>query len=105
MTTGSRVLSHARHCFRLAQAPFLPGAWEGGLKVLEVAKTVVVTKELEEMLHGPFNAVGSEAGFVLLAGKVDRPDRVTAFIDGVHALNLPLVVIAEKGGRRRGRIS
>lgn len=81
--------------FAVGSGNFLPAAWEGGLKVLEVAKQVVVTKELEEMLHGPFNAVGPSSGFVLLAGHVERRDRLDAFLKAVAALDLPLLAITD----------
>ena len=88
-------LTECRSLFAIGSGALVAAAWEGGLKVLEVAKQVVVTKELEEMLHGPFNAVGPGVGFVLLAGKVDRLDRLAAFVAGVRALDLPLLTVAE----------
>ncbi len=81
--------------FAVGSGHLLPAAWEGGLKVLEVAKQVVVTKELEEMLHGPFNAVGPLAGFILLAGHVARRDRLDAFLKAVAALDLPLLAVSD----------
>jgi glucosamine--fructose-6-phosphate aminotransferase (isomerizing) len=90
-------LADAGALFVIGAGQQLPAAWEGGLKVLEVAKQVVVTKELEEMLHGPFNGVGPDSGFILLAGRVNRPDRIAAFINGVQAVGRPLLSIAEPG--------
>ncbi len=81
--------------FAVGSGAFLPAAWEGGLKVLEVAKRVVVTKELEEMLHGPFNAVGTDSAFILMAGAIGRRDRLDAFMAAVAALDLPLLAITD----------
>ena len=81
--------------FAVGSGGFLPAAWEGGLKVLEVAKQVVVTKELEEMLHGPFNAVGPSSGFILLASHIERQDRLDAFLKAVAALDLPVLAITD----------
>ena len=88
-------LGDTQSLFVVGSGDLLPAAWEGGLKVLEVAKQVVVTKELEEMLHGPFNAVGPTSSFILLAGSIERGDRLDAFRKAVAALDLPLVTIAD----------
>lgn len=90
-------LADARALFVIGAGQQLPAAWEGGLKILEVAKQTVITKELEEMLHGPFNAVGPDSAFILLAGPVGRVDRIAAFINGVQAVGRPLLSIAESG--------
>lgn len=89
------LLRDTRAIFAVGSGAFLPAAWEGGLKVLEVAKQVVVTKELEEMLHGPFNAVGPDSAFILMAGAIGRRDRLDAFLKAVAALDLPLLTIAD----------
>ena len=81
--------------FAVGSGAFLPAAWEGGLKVLEVAKQVVVTKELEEMLHGPFNAVGPDSAFILMAGAIGRRNRLDAFMSAVAALDLPLLAVTD----------
>jgi glucosamine--fructose-6-phosphate aminotransferase (isomerizing) len=86
--------------FVVGSGTLLPAAWEGGLKILEVAKQVVVTKDLEEMLHGPFNGVGPEAGFILLAGSVNRPDRLAAFLKGARAVGSRVLTLAEPGVAR-----
>ena len=90
-----RLLLDAQAVFAVGSGAFLPAAWEGGLKVLEVAKQVVVTKELEEMLHGPFNAVAPTSAFIFMAGHVERRDRVDAFLKAVAALDLPLLAISD----------
>jgi len=90
-------LADARALFVIGAGQQLPASWEGGLKILEVAKQVVVTKELEEMLHGPFNGVGPDSAFILLAGSVGRTDRIAAFVSGVHAVGRPLLSIVEPG--------
>lgn len=90
-----RHLLEAQAIFAVGSGDFLPSAWEGGLKVLEVAKQVVVTKELEEMLHGPFNAVGPTSAFLLLAGTIQRHDRLDAFLQAVTALDLPMLAVTD----------
>lgn len=87
------LFAETQAIFAVGAGDLLPAAWEGGLKILEVAKQVVVTKELEEMLHGPFNAVGPTSSFVLLSGRVGQVDRLQAFLKGVAALALPLLMI------------
>ncbi len=71
-----------------------PAAREGGLKILEVAKLPVVTTELEEMMHGPFNGVGPDAGIILLAAETAAPQRLPAFLKGVAAVEVPFLGIA-----------
>lgn len=75
--------------FRLANVLFVVGAGvqvpialEGALKVLEVAKMPVLARELEEMMHGPFNGVGPEAGIVLITDELAQAQRVSAFVEG-----------------------
>lgn len=95
VTQWTERFASLQSVFAIGSGALLPAAWEGGLKVLEVAKQVVVTKELEEMLHGPFNAVGPSSGFILLAGHVERRDRLDAFLKAVAVLDLPLLAIAD----------
>ena len=95
VTQWTEAFADLQAIFAIGSGALLPAAWEGGLKVLEVAKQVVVTKEIEEMLHGPFNGVGPSSGFILLAGHVERRDRLDAFLKAVAALDLPLLVIAD----------
>jgi glucosamine--fructose-6-phosphate aminotransferase (isomerizing) len=64
----------------------VPSAFEGALKVLEVAKMPVITKELEEMMHGPVNGVGPRTGIVVVADATARRDRLTALLDGIALL-------------------
>ncbi len=72
----------------------VPTALEGALKVLEVAKMVVVPKELEEMMHGPFNGVGPSTGIILVADEIAQQHRVAAFLEGVKLIGTAHVVIA-----------
>lgn len=87
--------------FRRADALFVvgagsqvPTALEGALKVLEVAKMPVVPKELEEMMHGPFNGVGPATGIVLIADQIGQGQRLTAFLDGVKLIGTASATIA-----------
>jgi fructoselysine-6-P-deglycase FrlB-like protein len=80
--------------FVVATGPMYGAACEGGLKILEVAKFPVISKELEEMMHGPFNAVGPDVGIILLAGATPVPSRLAAFLKGAAAVGMPLLTIA-----------
>jgi glucosamine 6-phosphate synthetase-like amidotransferase/phosphosugar isomerase protein len=87
--------------FREADALFVvgagtqvPTALEGALKILEVAKMPIVPKELEEMMHGPFNGVGPASGIVVIAGETARGERLSAFIEGVRLIGTASVTIA-----------
>ena len=87
--------------FRNADALFVvgsgnqvPAALEGALKILEVAKMPVIPKELEEMMHGPFNGVGPASGIVLVAGAISQGQRLSAFIEGVRLIGVALATIA-----------
>lgn len=87
--------------FREADALFVigagsqaPAALEGALKVLEVAKMPVIAKELEEMMHGPFNGVGPATGIVLVADATARSDRLSAFLKGVRLIGTAFAGIA-----------
>lgn len=68
-------------------------AAEGALKVLEVAKLPVLDYELEESLHGPFNAFGADTGLVLLAAADASPARTRAFPALPFAPLAPLVAV------------
>ncbi len=72
----------------------VPTALEGALKVLEVAKMPVVPKELEEMMHGPFNGVGPATGIVLIADEISQGRRLSAFLEGVKLVGTASVTIA-----------
>jgi glucosamine--fructose-6-phosphate aminotransferase (isomerizing) len=72
-----------------------PAALEGGLKVLEVAKLPVIGKELEEMMHGQFHAIGPGAGIVFLAGAAGGTVRPGDLRRVVEAVGVPIVAIAE----------
>lgn len=72
-----------------------PAAAEGALKILEVAKLPVLDFELEESLHGPFNAFGHTTGLVLLAAADASPARTRAFVAAARHVGAPLLVLAE----------
>jgi glucosamine--fructose-6-phosphate aminotransferase (isomerizing) len=72
----------------------VPAAYEGALKILETAKLLAEGRELEEILHGYFNAVGPETGVILLAGPGAPPEQVAAFCRGAAIVGAPLVTIA-----------
>ena len=89
--------------FRNADALFVvgagdqvPSALEGALKILEVAKMPVIPKELEEMMHGPFNGVGPNTGIVLIADEISQGQRLAAFIEGVKLIGTAFATIAAR---------
>ena len=85
---------HADALFVVGAGSQAPTALEGALKVLEVAKMPVVAKELEEMMHGPFNGVGSATGIVLVSDEIAQGHRLSAFIAGVKLIGNPFASIA-----------
>jgi glutamine---fructose-6-phosphate transaminase (isomerizing) len=85
---------HADALFVVGAGSQVPTALEGALKVLEVAKMPVVAKELEEMMHGPFNGVGSATGIVLVADEIAQGHRLSAFIAGVKLIGIAFASIA-----------
>lgn len=72
-----------------------PAAVEGGLKMLEVAKLPVIGKELEEMLHGQFHAIGAGAGIVFLAGMIGKSNRIGDLRRVIDTVNVPVISIAD----------
>jgi glutamine---fructose-6-phosphate transaminase (isomerizing) len=87
--------------FRDADALFVigagsqvPAALEGALKVLEVAKMPVIPKELEEMMHGPFNGVGPATGIILVTDEIAQGHRLSAFVQGVKLIGTAFASIA-----------
>jgi glucosamine--fructose-6-phosphate aminotransferase (isomerizing) len=74
-----------------------PAAREGALKILEVAKVLVASFELEESLHGPFNAVAPDLGVVLVAGEIPQRERLAAFVRAVREVGAPLLIVADGG--------
>lgn len=71
-------------------------AVEGGLKMLEVAKLPVIGKELEEMMHGQFHAIGEGCAVVFLAGDIERVGRIADLRRVVEAVGVPLIAIADR---------
>jgi len=74
----------------------VPTALEGALKILEVVKMPVIGREIEEMVHGSFNAVGPETGLVLLAGEIPQIDKVQGFRKAAESISAPLMTIADQ---------
>jgi glucosamine 6-phosphate synthetase-like amidotransferase/phosphosugar isomerase protein len=95
------AVTHWVEKFRQADALFVVGAGtqvpvalEGALKVLEVAKMPVVPKELEEMMHGPFNGVGPATGIILVTDEIAHGQRLSAFVEGVRLIGTAFATIA-----------
>lgn len=85
---------HADALFVVGAGSQVPTALEGALKILEVAKMPVVAKELEEMMHGPFNGVGPATGIVLVADEIVHGHRLSAFVEGVKLIGNAFVNIS-----------
>ena len=85
---------HADAIFVVGAGAQAPTALEGALKILEVAKMPVVAKELEEMMHGPFNGVGPATGIVLVADEMTHGHRLSAFLAGVKLIGTAFAGIA-----------
>jgi glucosamine--fructose-6-phosphate aminotransferase (isomerizing) len=87
-------LREASGFFVVGTGTLIPAAYEGALKMLEAAKVFAEGRELEEILHGYFNAIGPETGLVLLAGPGAPPEKVAAFCRAAQIVRAPLVAIA-----------
>jgi glucosamine--fructose-6-phosphate aminotransferase (isomerizing) len=85
---------HADALFVVGAGGQVPAALEGALKVLEVAKMPVVAKELEEMMHGPFNGVGPATGIILVTDRIAEGHRLSAFVKGVKLIGTAFANIA-----------
>jgi fructoselysine-6-P-deglycase FrlB-like protein len=106
--TVAAAIGHSRdavgkwvEAFRSADAlyvvgvgPQVPAALEGALKILEVAKMPVLARELEEMMHGPFNGVGPQSGIILIADESPQSHRLSAFRAGVELIGTAFATIA-----------
>jgi len=90
-------LARAGGFFTVGTGTLVPAACEGALKVLETAKVFAEGRELEEILHGYFNAIGPETGLILLAGPGASRDKVAAFCRAAELVSAPLVTIALPG--------
>ena len=90
-------LERAGGFFVVGTGTLVPAACEGALKVLEAAKVLAEGRELEEMLHGYFNAVGPETGLILLAGPGAPRDKVAAFCRAADMVGAPLGTVAFPG--------
>lgn len=90
-------LQGAAGYFVAGTGTLVPAAYEGALKILETAKLLAEGRELEEILHGYFNAIGPETGLILLAGPGAPPERVTAFCRAAGMIGAPLVTVALPG--------
>ena len=71
----------------------VPTALEGALKILEVAKMPVLTKDLEEMMHGPYNGVGPQTGIIIVVDQAVRRDRLDRFLTGTRLIGTPTLTI------------
>ncbi len=71
----------------------MPTALEGALKILEVAKMPVLAKDLEEMMHGPYNGVGPQTGIIIVVDHAVRQDRLERFLAGTRLIETPTLTI------------
>ena len=90
-------LQGAAGYFVAGTGTLLPAAYEGALKILETAKLLAEGRELEEILHGYFNAIGPETGLILLAGPGAPPEKVAAFCRAAGMVGAPLVTVGLPG--------
>lgn len=72
----------------------VPTALEGALKILEVAKMPVLPKDLEEMMHGPYNGIGPQTGVVIVVDEAVRQDRLERFLAGTRLIGTQTFTIA-----------
>jgi glucosamine--fructose-6-phosphate aminotransferase (isomerizing) len=91
-------LREADALFVVGSGVQVPIALEGALKILEVAKMPVIAKELEEMMHGPFNGVGPSTGMIVLGDKTSHRVRLDALVRGAAHINVPTFSIATGTG-------
>jgi len=94
IATWIEKFRHADALFVVGAGSQVPTALEGALKVLEVAKMPVVAKEIEEMMHGPFNGVGPATGIILVTDEIAQGHRISAFVEGVKLIGTAFVGIA-----------
>lgn len=94
-TDWAKALSGITALWVVGSGRMTPAAMEGGLKILEVAKLPVIGKELEEMMHGQFHAIGEGAAIVLLAGRIEHTARIDDLRRVVHEVGVPLIAIAD----------
>jgi len=87
-------LASVEGLFIVGEGALLPAVYEGSLKLLEVGKLLVEGRDLEEILHGYFNAVGPRVGLVVLAGGMRQPEKVLALQAAAAEVGAPLVTIA-----------
>ncbi|MFB9950583.1 SIS domain-containing protein [Rhizobium puerariae] len=88
-------LKEAKAIWTVGSGRMAPAAVEGGLKILEVAKLPVIGKELEEMMHGQFHAIGEGAGIVFVAGIMSKANRIGDLRRVIDTVNVPVVAIAD----------
>lgn len=88
-------LKEAKAIWTVGSGRMAPAAVEGGLKILEVAKLPVIGKELEEMMHGQFHAIGEGAGIIFVAGMMGKVNRIGDLRRVIDTVNVPVVAIAD----------
>lgn len=89
-------LKGANAIWTVGSGRMAPAAIEGGLKILEVAKLPVIGKELEEMMHGQFHAIGDGAGIIFLAGNMEKSNRIGDLRRVIETVQVPVVAIADR---------
>lgn len=92
-TAWADRLKRADALYVIGAGATVPIAHEGALKVLEVAKMPVIAREIEEMMHGPFNGVGPDTGIIVVADASARRDRLAAFLAGTALIGTTTVSI------------
>lgn len=85
----------ARALWVVGSGRMAPAALEGALKLLEVGKLPVIGKELEEMMHGQFHAIGDGAAVIALAGEMKRAGRIGDLFRVVAEVGVPLIAIGD----------
>jgi glutamine---fructose-6-phosphate transaminase (isomerizing) len=102
---SASVVKQAAERFARADALYVvgsgstvPTALEGALKILEVAKMPVLAKDLEEMMHGPYNGVGPDTGIVIIADQTVRRDRLDRFLSGTRLIGTSTLTITAPAG-------
>jgi glucosamine--fructose-6-phosphate aminotransferase (isomerizing) len=96
----AKWLNNFSHAFILASGHLLPLAFEGALKLKEVAKLHVEGYSAGEFWHGPLALVSSQTPIILIAFDAESNSASLKLALACKSLGAPVVLISEDGPKK-----
>lgn len=101
----ARELTNYDHVFVLAKDLLLPAAYEGALKLKEIAYQHAEAYPAGELKHGPFALLSPSTPVVFLIAPGPHEDSLRNSLHEVHARGPPTFVVAAEGAKDPGKLA